>query len=69
MGLFSTKYVIASAGFESPHGCSYPSTPKWWLQSMNMGRRWRRGTRDAMMGLVFAYTKTTLKTGYASSHD
>jgi len=27
-----------------------------------MGRRWSRDTRDAMMGLDFAYTRTMLKT-------
>jgi hypothetical protein len=27
-----------------------------------MSRRWSRGTRDAMMGADFSYTRTTLKT-------
>lgn len=58
----STKYVLAGAGFESPHGGSYPSTLKWRLQRRSMDRRWRRGTRDAMMAPGFAYTRTTLKT-------
>lgn len=54
-----TKSVLAGAGFESPHGGSYPSTTKWQLQSTSVSRRWRRGTRDAMMGPGFAYTRTT----------
>lgn len=52
------KSVLAGAGFESPDGGSYPSTTKWRLQSMSVSRRWR-GTRDAMMGPGFAYTRTT----------
>lgn len=69
--LLCSKSVLAGTWYESSHGDSYPSTAietKWRLQNISVSRRWRRGTRDAMAGPGFAYSRTTLKTPASSTN-